>query len=211
MFEWYESEVQNLEAKMTAAPPPPGSVIFYGSSSIRLWATLAADIAPLSGTPPRAVVNLGFGGSTLAACVHYFDRLPGRIALAAPPLRALVFYAGENDLGDGVSVDAVFNSFVWLHAMVRDRLDGVPFAFLAIKPSPARIPLRDKIVAVNALIQERIAERPESLFVDVHSPMLRADGTPDPALWTADGIHLSRAGYELWTQILTPYAEILFQ
>ena len=211
MFDWYEAEVKALEAKLTATPPPAGSVVFYGSSSIRLWQTLPRDIAPLSGSPPRAVVNLGFGGSTLGACVHFFDRLPGRIAREASPLRSLVFYAGENDLGDGQSVDAVFDSFVWLHAMVRDRLGETPFAFLSIKPSPARLPVMGRIRAVNDRIQARIAERPASLFIDVHSAMLNPDGSPNPALWTPDGIHMSRAGYEIWTQILSRYSDTLFR
>ena len=42
--------------------------MFYGSSSIRLWDTLAEDIDP-------GVVNLGFGGSTLQACDYFFERL----------------------------------------------------------------------------------------------------------------------------------------
>lgn len=211
VFEWYEAEVRQLEAKQIATVVPSGSVVFYGSSSVRLWDTMQADIGALTGQPERQVVNLGFGGSTLAACVHYFDRLPGRIARQSTPLRSLVFYAGENDLGDGKSVDAVFDSFVWLHAMVRDRLPGVPFAFLAIKPSPARAPVMNRIRAVNEKIRERIIERPESLFIDVHSPMLDENGMPKSEYWTEDGVHLSRAGYDLWTRILADYKETLFE
>lgn len=65
-------------------------IAFYGSSSIRLWATLASDFPGLS------VVNLGFGGATLAACVYFFERL----VLPCSPA-SLVLYAGDNDLGDG--------------------------------------------------------------------------------------------------------------
>lgn len=210
MFEWYTAEVNTLETKQKENPAPAGSVLFYGSSSVRLWETLQADIGPLTGPPERAVINLGFGGSTLASCVHYFDRLPGRIARESPPVRSLVFYAGENDLGDGRSVDAVFDSFIWLHAMVRDRLPGVPFAFLSIKPSPARAAVLDRIRAVNDKIRDRIAERPESIFIDIYTEMLDDSGRPDPQYWTEDGIHMSRAGYDLWTRILSRYKETLF-
>lgn len=211
MFEWYEAEVNALEAKLVTQPVSAGSVVFYGSSSVRLWETLSADIAPLSGQLRRGIVNLGFGGSTLASCVHYFDRLPGRIAREASPVRSLIFYAGENDLGDGKSADAVFDSFIWLHAMVRDRLPGVPFAFLSVKPSPARAPVMSQIRALNDRIHERIIERPESLFIDVYTEMLNKDGTPRLELWTEDGIHMSPAGYALWTQILTRYRVTLFE
>ena len=90
MFESYQGEVAALERRRRAEPPPPGVVAFYGSSSIRLWDSLAEDFFDVP------VINLGFGGSTLAACVHYFDRL---VVPCKPG--ALVFYAGENDIGDG--------------------------------------------------------------------------------------------------------------
>ncbi len=211
MFEWYESEVSALESTIRQSPPSSGSVVFYGSSSIRLWETLRTDIGPLTGTPERSVLNLGFGGSTLASCVHYFDRLPGWIAREHPPIRSLIFYAGENDLGDGKSVDAVVDSFVWLHAMVRDRLPGVPFAFISIKPSPARVPVMERIRAVNEKIRTLIVERPESMFIDVYSEMLDANNVPRSELWVEDGIHMSRAGYNLWTKILSRYKEALFE
>ena len=213
VFENYEAEVEALETKTfgaTAAPIPLGSVVFYGSSSVRLWETLQDDIEPLCGATLRHCVNLGFGGSTLAACVHFFDRLPGQVQREAP-VRSLVFYAGENDLGDGKSVDAVYDSFIWLHAMVRDRLPGVPFAFLSIKPSPTRANVLNEIIAVNAKIRDRITERPESVFVDVFSEMLDARGKPRPELWAEDGIHLSCAGYDLWTQILARHKQALFE
>ncbi len=213
VFESYEAEVKALENKTfgaLSAPVPPGSIVFYGSSTVRLWETLQNGFAPLVDIPRRCV-NLGFGGSTLAACVHYFDRLPGRVMRQSPPVRSLVFYAGENDLGDGKSVDVVFDSFAWLHAMVRDRMPGVPFAFISVKPSPARAHVMDRIVAVNNKIRERITERPESVFIDVFPEMLDATGAPRRELWTDDGIHLSRAGYELWTQILAGYRQALFE
>ena len=102
---WYESEVRELErangnrlkTRVNGNRPP----VFYGSSSIRLWDTLAGR------TSTQGVVNLGFGGSTLEACDYFF-------ALAlVPPVnpRSLLLYAGENDLGDGRTVEQVLGWF----------------------------------------------------------------------------------------------------
>src|SRR5580692_8845205 len=44
-MEVYEPEVRALERENQARPPPPGAVVFYGSSSIRLWTSLASDFA----------------------------------------------------------------------------------------------------------------------------------------------------------------------
>ena len=75
-------------------------VLFVGSSSIRMWTSLQADMAPLP------VLNRGFGGSRISDVNLYFDRIP-----TPPPPRAIVFYAGENDLDAGELPDAVAAHF----------------------------------------------------------------------------------------------------
>ncbi len=87
-MQWYEDEVRTLEERIKVGPIPRHPVAFYGSSSIRLWSTLASDLAL-----PNAL-NLGFGGSTLEACAWFFERL---VVPAAPA--SLVVYAGDNDWG----------------------------------------------------------------------------------------------------------------
>ena len=175
-----------------ASPLPPDITVFYGSSSIRLWETLAEDFADIP------VLNLGFGGSTLGACVYYFDAL-------IPPChpRALLCYAGENDIGDGRKPDAIVNDFRALHAQVAALPGDIPFAFLSIKPSPHRWPFIDRIRDVNRRIAAEIATRPQSHFVDVFTPMLNDNHLPRPELWTEDGIHMSRDGYRVWWQALS--------
>ncbi|MGL6097056.1 MAG: SGNH/GDSL hydrolase family protein [Fimbriiglobus sp.] len=188
-MDWYEDEVRWLERRAADAPAEP--VAFYGSSSVRMWDTLAADF---SGLP---VVNLGFGGSTLAACAHFFDRL-------VPPVRprSVVVYAGDNDLGDGQSAAAVVASFRALAARAADRLPGVRLVFVSVKPSPARWGLRDRMTAVNRDVRAALDGRPGGAFVDVYTPMLGPDGGPRPELYAADGLHLSPAGYRLWADAL---------
>jgi lysophospholipase L1-like esterase len=41
-------------------------------------------------------------------------------------------------------------------------------------------------------------------FVDVFPQMLGSDGKPRPELLGPDGLHMTRKGYELWRDILTP-------
>ena len=126
-MEWYEAEVRVLERLRCTRPKITNPVVFYGSSSLRLWTSLAADLRN-----PRAL-NLGFGGSTLQACVYFFERL-------VPPEQpvSLVIYAGDNDLGDGRSPEDVLSSFRALAAKIEKQLPGIPFSFISIKPSPAR-------------------------------------------------------------------------
>lgn len=190
-MEWYEPEVRALEATIRAAQPLRGVVAFYGSSSIRMWATLASDFPGLS------AVNLGFGGATLAACVHFFERL----VLPCSPA-SLVLYAGDNDLGDGCRPEDVVGSFRALRDKVRRHLPAVRFVFVSIKPSPARRQIRDRIETANRLVQAELAGWPAASYIDIFHPMLGADGQPRAELFLADGLHLNAAGYRLWAQVL---------
>jgi lysophospholipase L1-like esterase len=191
--QWYESEVQALEratlSRVNGNHPP----VFYGSSSIRLWETLAEDFDP-------RVVNLGFGGSTLEACDHFFSRL----VLPVHP-RSLLLYAGDNDLGDGRSVEWVLGLFRSLAQRVAASLGTIPFGVVSVKPSPARSVIRDRIRRFNDLIRVEIESRAGGYYVDVFSAMLNEKGEPRPELFLADGLHLSREGYRLWGHVLEPY------
>jgi lysophospholipase L1-like esterase len=147
-------------------------------------------------------LNLGFGGSTLEACNHFFARL-------VPPVRprSLLVYAGDNDLGDGRSADAVAGYFRSLATKVAASLNGVPFGFISIKPSPARYPLLDRIRGANELIRREIAAIPSAYYVDVFSAMLNSSGKSRADLFLEDGLHLNRSGYHLWGKLLQPFRD----
>jgi lysophospholipase L1-like esterase len=192
--QWYEEEVAWMESQWRQAPPPLGAVVFYGSSSVRLWDRLADDF------PGLDVINAGFGGSTLAACAHFAERL-------VVPLRprSLLVYAGDNDLGDGRSPGDVQNSFRALTAGLDHHLPGLRLGFLSIKPSPARWHLQRVIREANRRIGKELAGRPGAFFIDLMTPMLGPTGQPRAELYAEDGLHLSAAGYRLWREVIGPY------
>src|ERR1039457_660520 len=99
-MEWYEQEVNAMEERLRVSPPPPGLVVFYGSSSMRMWESLEDDFCDIGGR------NLAFGGSTLDACAWYFEQL-----LVPCHPRSIVCYAGDNALGDGKTPVEVMSSF----------------------------------------------------------------------------------------------------
>jgi hypothetical protein len=192
LFPHYEGEVADLVRRREAAEPiAPGVAVFYGSSSIRLWNSLAEDFFDIP------VLNMGFGGSTLAACAYYFER----VIVPCKP-HTLVCYAGENDIGDGVKPEGVVASFCSLQHKVTQHLGDIPFVYLSVKPSPARWNVIDRIREVNRRIAEEVKHRETSYFLDVHTPMLRDDGTPRRELWTEDNIHMNSLGYHVWWQVI---------
>jgi lysophospholipase L1-like esterase len=196
-MEWYEPEVRELIAHL-AAHPVPDPVVVYGSSSIRLWTTMAEDLKN------ERTVNAAFGGSTLEACASFFERI-------VPPLKpaSLLVYAGDNDLGDGRSPDHVLASFRQLATKVDCHCGPISFGFMSIKPSPVRGDLLDSIRRANELVRNEIERRPHGFYVPLFDAML-LDGKPCPELFLDDGLHLGPAGYELWTQLLEPFRNHIF-
>src|SRR6478752_8528625 len=117
----FESEVTSLEARLLQTPVASSPIVFYGSSSIRLWKSLQQDFSGY------AVLNIGFGGSRLTDCVRYANR----IVLPRKP-SAIVIYAGDNDLAGGAPPEKVFKSFQQLFAIFRGYSPSIPIAFVSV-------------------------------------------------------------------------------
>ncbi len=191
---WYENEVQRLENERTTMPPDP-KLLFYGSSSIRLWETLKEDFAPYQ------PANLGFGGSTLAACVWFFDRL---IAPLHPS--SIIVYAGDNDLGDGRHPEEVFIFFQQLVVRTRQQFGDIPLAFISIKPSITRWNIVDSIRYTNKIIEDEIRKQGNNLhFIDIYHQMTDNSGYPKREYLEPDGLHINEKGYALWKEIILQY------
>jgi lysophospholipase L1-like esterase len=182
----FEDNIRAYEAE----PPPAADrvVAFYGSSSIHLWPHLERYF------PGVDVRNRGFGGGTLEECVENFDRL-------VTPLhpRALVVYAGENDIAEfAATADSVLDRMLALTRLIGERLPGRPFAYISIKPSPARVEFLAEMRRANVLIQKALAALPNATFIDIAPMMLGADGAPRADLFSPDGYHMDEAGYLIW-------------
>lgn len=185
----FSNEIEAFARASQSAPAPSDAVLFLGSSSIRLW-----DIAGSFGR--LATINRGFGGATTAHVLHYYKRLlPG-----APP-RAIVVYVGENDLAAGAEPESVARDVLTLLSRLRKDYARAPIAFLSLKPSPIRWPLRDKMAAVNAKVAAGAARR-RVRYLDVGQVLLASDGLPDASLFRPDGLHMNAAGYQRWTRII---------
>jgi lysophospholipase L1-like esterase len=189
----FAEEIARFEAADRLAPPHPGGVVFVGSSSIRMWPALDADF------PGVDVLQRGFGGSELSDVVYYAPR----IVLPYRP-RLIVLYAGDNDLMAGTSPATVFRDYQAFVALVRRALPDARIAFIAVKPSPSRWSLRERMRETNELVRRHTATDERLLYVDVFTPMLGPDGMPRVELFLADGLHMNARGYALWRELLGP-------
>lgn len=190
--EVWETSIGAYEASDAENPPDPGSIVFTGSSSILLWETLAEDMAPM------AVLNRGFGGSVIAHVTHFADR----IVLPYEP-SAIVLYAGDNDIAFGLSSDCTFRDFEAFVGHLHAAAPNTPIYYISIKPSPTRWALWEDMQRANQLIEARTKTDPALHFIDISEAMLDEQGEPIEELFD-DGLHMTPAGYQLWTSIIRP-------
>lgn len=183
----FENEIKAFEAKDAQSPPAPGAVEFTGSSSIRLWKTLAEDF------PEYRVLNRGFGGSQISDSVRYVDRI---VTPYKPS--AIVFFAGSNDLAAGKSPETVRDDFRAFVEKVRAKLPTVPIAFIGISPAPSRWNNIAKVRQANTLIKAYVDVTPGLQFIDVYPLMVNAIGGPRPEIFGPDNLHMNAKGYAIW-------------
>lgn len=190
--DFFESAIAAFEAADAEAMPAPGGIVFVGSSSIRLWTTLAEDMAPLP------VVRRGFGGAHMEHVVHNARRI---VTPYAP--RAIVVFVGGNDVAAGKSAAQIADDFRAFLAIVRGDLPEADVWLLSTKPSKLRWSQRPVQEALDAELQALAEADPRVRYVDVGSTLLKEDGTPDD-VYRLDGLHLGAEGYRRWTRLLKP-------
>lgn len=193
-FARWESEIAAFEQSAVTNPPPTNALLFTGSSTIRLWHTLATDF------PGHRVINRGFGGSQIVDATHFADRI---IFPHAP--RALFLRAGGNDIAAGKSPEEVFADFKAFAATVHAKLPATDIYYISLCPSVARWQQADRERRLNTLVQEFSRTRPHLKYIETYSMTLGPDGQPRPELFVSDQLHFSAEGYKLLADIIRPH------
>jgi lysophospholipase L1-like esterase len=193
--EFWESSVRKFEESDRVHPPNPLTIAFTGSSSINFWHTLREDMKPLD------VINRGFGGSQIA----HVNQYAGRILIPYRP-RAVVLYAGENDLSWpwSKSPETVLDDFKRFVEIIHAELPETWIYYVSMKPSPLRWSNWKTLHNANQMIEAFTRTQERVQFIDVSAAMLDAQGKPRRELFRWDGLHLNPQGYALWTSIIRP-------
>ena len=194
-MEKWEGEIGKFEAADKATAPVPGGVMFYGSSSARLWDLKTAF-------PRLQTVNRGFGGSDMTAAAYFYDRV---VPQHKPQI--VVLYEGDNDIAGGRKADQVLADFEGLVTKHRAALPEARLICLTIKYSPSRAKFRPIQEEANALLKARCAKDPHLTFVDLASTLLDDRGQPQPKYFREDMLHLNPEGYAVWNTKLSPVIE----
>ncbi len=191
----FYNDIQAFKKKDSVQQPPAHAILFVGSSSFTKW----TDVQDYF--PGYAIINRGFGGSTLPDVIRY----AGDVIFPYQP-KQVVIYCGENDLAssDTVTVNMVVQRVKTLVGMIRQNLGNVPVLFVSLKPSPSRSRLFPKMKEVNAQVKAFLHKDKNGAFANVYSPMLDASGEPLQDIFLADKLHMNAKGYAIWQKVLAP-------
>jgi lysophospholipase L1-like esterase len=193
-FAKWEKEIAGIEAADAKNPPPKGELLFIGSSTIRMWKSLAKDF------PEHKVINHGFGGSEIADATHFADRL---VFPVAP--RIIYFRSGTNDIHNGKSPAQVFEDYKKFTETVWAKLPETEIVYLGLSPTIQRIKEVDKGNELMALIKDYTAKNPKLKVVDTADSTVGPDGKPRADLFIADGLHFNDAGYKILAERVRPF------
>ncbi len=190
----WQKEIFAFAKQDAAKAPPANPIVFTGSSSIRMWKTLADDF------PGLPVMNRGFGGSEVFDAFNYADRL----VLKYHP-RQVVMYSGSNDIGAGKIPQRVLADIKAFVAKVHAALPDCRISYISNAPNPKRWSMIDKMRELNRLAEEFCKTDKRLEYINTHDAMLGADGKPLPDIYADDQLHMNAKGYAIWTKIIAPH------
>ena len=189
----WEKDITAFEQLDKTEIYPENSVIFAGSSSIRLWSTLEHDMAPYP------VIQRGFGGSKLSDLAVYAGRI-----FEPHPCKAIVLFIANDITGSETdkSPEEVAALFKNLMKTIRKSHPDTPVFWIEVTPSSSRWKVWPEIQKATALIRKECDKQKNAYTIRTDFAFLNSDGKPKDELFVSDKLHLNPQGYAVWTEII---------
>lgn len=169
------------------------TIVFTGSSSVRLWEDLQERF------PDKQILNTGFGGSQTSDLEIYLDEL----ILNYNPKQVFI-YEGDNDISSKKRPRAIVGT---MHDIIKELLRKRPemeVVLISPKPSISRWHLKRKYMRLNKRLNKLASELKNVRFADVWTVMTNKRKLKTH-LFIEDGLHMNPQGYELWYNVLKDY------
>jgi hypothetical protein len=192
-YSWAAKEIRQFEQLDKQISYPDNSILFLGSSSIRLWNTLEEDMNPFP------VIKRGYGGAHFRDLIFYTDRI-----LANHKPEIIVCFVANDIKGvpEDESPKKVLRLIKYFTRQVREKHPTIPLAFIEITPTSNRWKQWNEIKKVNQFIQDYTAKKDNLFFIETAPYFLNKYGKPRDELFVSDLLHLNKDGYALWNQII---------
>ncbi|NNE03347.1 MAG: G-D-S-L family lipolytic protein [Eudoraea sp.] len=187
----FEDEVLGIEQRYdTIWDSSTETVVFTGSSSIRLW----EDLEELF--PDHQIINTGFGGSQASDLLVYSDKL----ILKYQPKKIFI-YEGDNDIFERKSPNSVIRTTKKIIQKIKQNNKHSSIVLISAKPSLVRWHLKRKYKILNRKLK-KLAENDTLVeYANVWDTMLEGKELKK-SLFIEDGLHMNTKGYDLWYEVI---------
>ncbi|MGX1929497.1 GDSL-type esterase/lipase family protein [Flagellimonas sp. 2504JD4-2] len=169
------------------------SIVFTGSSSVRLWKDLQDRF------PDKQILNTGFGGSQSSDLEHYLDEL----ILDYNPEQVFI-YEGDNDISSKRRPRAIEGTIQDIIKELHRQRPEMEIVLISAKPSISRWHLKRRYKRLNKKLNKLASEIKNVRYADVWSVMTHKRKLKTH-LFIEDGLHMNPQGYELWYDVLKDY------
>lgn len=190
----FEEEVKRISARIDSTGWSPGSTVFTGSSTIRMWKSLEETF------PNETLINTGFGGSKASDLERHLFPL----VIKFEPSRVFI-YEGDNDLWAGVEVSAILTSLDNIVTRIHLVNPDIEIFLIGAKPSPSRWEKKDSYLIFNRMLKEYCQTKEQVQYVDTWKALTDTEGNARPELYIQDMLHLNQEGYVIWAGIFKGY------
>ena len=181
----FSYEIKKLQKKTEKNKNLKSPMIFYGSSTIRLWKSLNEDFKNSN------VVNLGFGGAYIDSLSKNFEVL---MNFAKP--KAIIIYLGGNDLNLNLTPREIIFKIRKFIQKVNQKYPNAIIGYITIKPSIERKKRIEDIKKINNGVKKISNNLSYLLYIDVYNKLLDK-GKVTSKFLLQDGLHLNKAGYKI--------------
>ncbi len=192
----FQNEVDEIREKYPPNTKRDNLFLFTGSSSIKMWKNLETYF------PNHELVNAGFGGSQTFELLHYVNEL----VLDYKPKKVFI-YEGDNDVSSGKSSTQIILTMHELANAIHKALPETQILLISAKPSISRWHLAAKYKDLNQHFKEYSELFDYVDFVNIWDIMLDSEGKPRADIFLEDDLHMNKAGYDLWAEVVKRYMD----
>lgn len=189
----WENNIRHLEHLDSSEIHPANAILFTGSSSIRLWSTLAHDMAPYP------VIQRGYGGAKLSDFAVYAERI-----IYPHTCRAIVLFIANDITGneEDKSPDEVARLFHYILKIIRNKFPDTPVFWIAVTPTALRWNAWPEITKAGKQIEQLCRKKENTYFIRTDYAFLNTLQQPREELFLSDSLHLNAQGYAVWTDLI---------
>lgn len=182
----FELEITILKRRSVQKQQQQNLVVFYGSSTIRLWNRLQKDF------PTHNTLNLGFGGAFIHSLSTNFENL-----FQGLKPKAIVLYLGGNDISLGLSAKEIINQIQAFIFNIHEKFPETKIFNISIKPSYEREKQLGVIKAINEGILDLSSKLDYLHQVKIYEALIDNNKKICGDLFLQDGLHLNKIGYKI--------------